>query len=86
MSGAYFLGIVTLILVADVLIALRFLRMADRAQSEVGAPPKVGSLDPAAARRFARIMVIAAPLAWLFFVAFSFGLFGSTGNIIPITF
>lgn len=86
MSGVYFLGIVTLVLVVDMLVALRFLRIADRAQSEVGVPRKVGTLDPAAARRAARLMLIAAPIAWLFFVAFSFGLFGSTGNIIPIQF
>ena len=84
MNGAILLGIVTLVLAVDVLIALRFRRMADRAEGNVGAPPKVGSLDPAAARRVVYLMLIAAPLMWLFFVAFSFGLFGSTGNIIPI--
>jgi hypothetical protein len=86
MNGAYFLGIVTLVLVADVFIALRFRRMADRAESDVGAPPKVGGLDPVAARRVSRLMLIVAPLTWLFFVAFSFGLFGPTGSIIPIKF
>ena len=86
MSGVYFLGIVTLVLAVDMLIALRFLRMADRTESDVGAAPKASSIDPAAARRFARIMLIATPIIWLFFVAFSFGLFGSTGNIIPIKF
>jgi hypothetical protein len=86
MSGAYFLGIITLVLVADVLVALRLLRMADRASDGVGVLRKVGAPDPAAARRVGRLMLIAAPFAWLFFVAFSFGLFGSTGNITPITF
>jgi len=86
MSGAYFLGIMTLVLVVDLLVALRFLRMADRAESEVGVPRKAGGIDPAAARRFARIMLVATPIMWLFCVAFSFGLFGSTGNIIPIKF
>ncbi|WP_066805864.1 hypothetical protein [Sphingomonas asaccharolytica] len=86
MNGAYFLGIVTLILVADLFVALRFRRMADRAENDVGAAPKVGSLDPAAARRVARLMLIGAPLLWLFLAAFSFGLFGPTGNIIPIKF
>jgi hypothetical protein len=86
MSGAYFLGIMTLVLAVDLLIALRFLRMADRAESDVGAAPKAGSFDPAATRRFARIMLISTPIIWLFCAAFSFGLFGPTGNIIPIKF
>jgi len=85
-NGVYFLGIMTLVLVVDMLVALRFLRMADRAESEVGVPRKTGGLDPLAARRFARIMLVATPIMWLFCVAFSFGLFGSTGNIIPIKF
>jgi hypothetical protein len=86
MSGALLLGIVTLILVADMLIALRFRRMADRGESDVGAPPKAGGVDPAVARRVSRLMLIAAPLTWLFFVALSFGLFGPIGNITPIQF
>ncbi|HEX7851916.1 MAG TPA: hypothetical protein VF485_19445 [Sphingomonas sp.] len=86
MNGAYFLGIVTLVLVAHVFVALRLRRMADRAESDVGAPPRVGSLDPVAARRVTRLMLIGAPLMWLFLAAFSFGLFGPTGNIIPIKF
>jgi hypothetical protein len=86
MNGAYFLGIMTLVLAVDMLIALRFLRVADRAESEVGAPRKAGGIDPVASRRFARIMLFSTPVIWLFCVAFSFGLFGSTGNIIPIKF
>ena len=86
MNGALLLGIVSLICFADVLIALRFKRLADRAESDVGAAPKAGGTDPAAARRFAQIMLIAAPLMWLFFVALTFGLFGPVGNITPIKF
>ena len=86
MSGALLLGIVSLICVADVLIALRFSRMADNADGLVGAAPAPGKVDPVAARRFARIMFVAAPLMWLFFVALTFGLFGPVGNIVPIKF
>ena len=86
MSGALLLGMVSLFCVADVLIALRFKRLADRAESDVGAAPGAGGTDPAAARRFARVMLIAAPLMWLFFVALTFGLLGPVGNITPIKF
>ena len=85
MSGALFLGIVSVICAADLLIALRFLRMADRADGDTGAPPKASQIDPAAARRFARIMLVAAPLMWLFFAALSFGIIPVDG-ITPIKF
>lgn len=86
MSGALLLGIVSLICVGDLLIALRFSRTAARAESDVGAAPASSRSDPAAMRRFARIMFIVAPLMWLFFVALTFGLLGPVGNITPITF
>lgn len=86
MSGAVFLGIVTLICVTGILIALWFKRLADRAEGNVRAARPLGQFDPIGARRFANLMLITAPLMWLFFVAFSFGLFGPTGNIIPIKF
>ena len=86
MSGAVLLGVVTLVCVADLLIALRFLRKADQADSNVGAAPRGNGSDPAVMRSFARIMFIVAPLMWLFFVALTFGLLGPVGNITPITF
>lgn len=86
MSGAVLLAIVSLICMADLLIALRFSRLADRVDSNVGAAPRRTGSDPAAMRRFARIMFIAAPLMWLFFVALTFGLLGPVGNITPIKF
>jgi hypothetical protein len=86
MSGALLLAVVTLVCAADLLIALRFSRLADRADSNVGAAPRRTGSDPAAMRRFARIMFVAAPLMWLFFVALTFGLLGPVGNITPITF
>ncbi len=86
MSGAVLLAIVSLICVADLLIALRFLRKADRVESGVGAAPRGNGSDPAALRQFARIMFIVAPLMWLFFVALTFGLLGPVGNITPIKF
>jgi len=86
MNGALLLGLVSLVCFADVLIALRFKRLADRADSNVGTAPKVGGTDPTAARRFARVMLIVAPLMWLFFVALTFGLFGPVGGITPIKF
>lgn len=86
MSGTVFLGIMSLVCVTDMVIALWFLRLANRAEGNVGAPRPAGQVDPVKARQFARIMFIIAPLMWLFFVALTFGLFGPVGNITPITF
>lgn len=86
MSGALLLGIISVICVADLLVARFFLSRADTADSAVGSAPKAGNLDPVAARRVARIMFITAPLMWLFFVALTFGLFGPVDGITPIKF
>ncbi|MEP9358283.1 hypothetical protein [Sphingomonas sp. KR3-1] len=86
MSGAVLLGIITLVLAGDLAIAAWFLRRARAAESDVGAPPLPGGADPAAVRRFARTMFIAAPAMWLFFAALTFGLFGPVNGITPITF
>lgn len=84
MSGAVLLGVISLVSATDIVIALYFKRLADRAESDVGAPRPVGQIDPVKARRFANLMLITAPLMWLFFVALTFGLFGPVGSITPI--
>ena len=86
MNGALLLGVVSLVCVTDLMIALYFLRMANQAESDLGAAPSAGATNPAAARRFARVMFITAPLLWLFIAALTFGLFGPVGGIIPIKF
>ncbi len=85
-DGRLLLGIVTPICVGDIVVALRFSPLAARSRNEVGAPPKSSAIDPVAARRFARIMLIAAPLMWLLAAALTFGLFGPVKNITPIAF
>ncbi|MGN6820147.1 MAG: hypothetical protein ACTHJR_15895 [Sphingomonas sp.] len=86
MNGALLLGIVTLVCVTDLMLALYFLRLAGQAESDVGAAPEAGGTNPAAARRFARVMFIATPVLWLIVAALSFGLFGPVGGITPIAF
>ena len=83
MSGALLLALVSVICVADCIIALRFRTLADQADTAVGvAKPK---LDPANARRVAGIMLVMAPLMWLFIALLAFGIFPNSG-IIPIKF
>jgi hypothetical protein len=85
MSGALLLGLVSLICVGDLMIAFYFLRMANQADTMVGAAPRAGAINPDAARRFARVLFMATPGLWLFIALLSFGII-PVGNIIPITF
>jgi hypothetical protein len=85
MSGALVLSLVSLVCVTDLAMAFYFLRMANRADSLVGAAPETNGTNPAAARRFARVLFIATPALWLFIALLSFGII-PVGNIIPIKF
>ena len=85
MNGALLLGIISLVCVTDLALAFYFLRMANRADSLVGAAPQAGAVDPDAARRFARMLFMATPILWLVVALLSFGVI-PVGNIIPITF
>lgn len=85
MSGAVLLGVISLVCVTDLVLAAFFARIAGRAEQAVGVPPKTGGIDPAAARRMARIMFVTTPVMWLVVALFSFGVI-PTGNIIPIKF
>jgi hypothetical protein len=82
MSGWLFLGVVTLICVADFVIGLRFARSEDPA---VGAPPAAGA-GPSAEqrRRIGRIFMVFAPVFWLVVAAMCFGVFGPVPGIDPI--
>jgi len=83
MSGALLLGAISLVCVADLMVAFYFLRLAGQAESDVGAAPKAGSIDPAAARRLARIMFVATPILWLVIALLAFGILPA-GGIVPI--
>jgi len=85
MSGALLLGIISLVCVTDLMIAYYFLRMANRADSLVGAAPGTNGTNPEAAPRFARVLFMATPGMWLVVALLSFGIV-PVGNIIPITF
>jgi len=85
MSGALLLGLISLVCVTDLMIAVYFLRMANQADSLVGATPKAGAVNPDAARRFARVLFMATPGMWLVVALLSFGVI-PVGGIIPITF
>jgi hypothetical protein len=85
MNGALLLGLVSLVCVTDLMLAFYFLRMANQAESVVGAAPESGGTNPAAARRFARVMFLATPMLWLIVALLSFGIV-PVGGIIPIKF
>lgn len=85
MSGALLLGLISLVCVTDLMIAFYFLRMANRAESVVGAAPETGGTNPEAARRFARVLFMATPGMWLIVALLSFGIIPVDG-IIPIKF
>jgi hypothetical protein len=85
MNGALLLGLISLVCVTDLMIAFYFLRMANRADSVVGAAPQAGTINPDAARRFARVLFMATPGVWLVVALLSFGAI-PVGGIIPITF
>ena len=85
MNGALLLGLVSLVCITDLMIAVYFLHMANQAESVVGAAPETGGTNPAAARRFARVLFMATPGVWLVVALLSFGII-PVGGIIPIKF
>jgi len=85
MNGALLLGLISLVCVTDVMIAFYFLRMANQADSLVGAAPEASGTNPDAARRFARVLFMATPGVWLIVALLSFGIIPVDG-IIPIKF
>ena len=86
MNGALLLGMISLVAVVDLMIALRFSAIANRAESEMGAPPRpAAATNPEALRRVARMLLITAPVMWLVVAALSFGLIPIDG-IVPIKF
>jgi len=69
-TGALLLGGVSLVALGDIAIALYFRSLADRVESgEVVRK----DFDPANARRFATMLLVAAPLMWLVIALISFG-------------
>jgi len=85
MSGALLLGLISLVCVTDLALAFYFLRMANQADSLVGAAPEASGTNPEAARRFARVLFMATPGMWLVVALLSFGII-PVGGIIPIKF
>ena len=86
MSGALLFGVISLVAIIDLLIALRFAAIANRAESEMGAPPRTPpATNPETLRRVANLLMFTAPLLWLFVAALSFGLIPIDG-ITPIKF
>lgn len=89
MSGALLFGIFSVVAVVDLLIAMRFHAIANRADSEMGAPPRLDSEgevnNPETLRRVANLLMYTAPLMWLAAAALSFGLIPIDG-ITPIKF
>ena len=67
--------------VGDILVALYFRSLADRVDSGEAISTNI---EPDKARRFATMMLVAAPLMWLLMALVSFGLIPTT--IDPIQF
>ncbi|MDB5679001.1 hypothetical protein [Sphingomonas bacterium] len=86
MSGALLLGIISLVAVTDVILALLFSAKANRAESQMGAPPRpANATDPEALRRTARMLLTTAPIMWLVTALLSFGIV-PIDAIVPIKF
>jgi hypothetical protein len=78
-DGRLFLGMVTLLDIAVFLNGVRFLRMAGQPPAErriLGLPAQSSHLPAERLRLFGRLQMLAAPLAWLFFVALCLGMLG----------
>jgi hypothetical protein len=82
MDGKLVLGIVTLMVIGDMLIAIKFRQLADRADSGEAAMP--GKVDASGARMIATSLLIMGPLLWLAIALMCFGLIPS--GIAPIKF
>jgi hypothetical protein len=81
-NGGILLGAITLVLIADMLVALYFRSLADRVESGEAVSKNI---DPANARKTASVMLIAAPLMWLIVALIAFGVIPA-GGIDPIAF
>lgn len=80
-TGAILFGGITLVLASDLLIALHYRSLADRVE---GGERVSSSIDPANARKVATMLIVSAPLIWLFVALLSFGVIPS--GIDPIKF
>ncbi|MES2097651.1 MAG: hypothetical protein V4459_12910 [Pseudomonadota bacterium] len=74
MSGALLLGLFAALALTDLMLALVFRSVADRAEADVGRPPAEPPTDPASLRKMARMLFVSAPIVFLVGVALSFGL------------
>ena len=83
-DGRLLLGIVTLICAASFANGVRFVRMAENPLPKkrlFGLPMQGSDMPVDQMRRLGLIFMVGAPLAWLFFVALCFGLFGPVQGI-----
>ena len=83
MSGALFLGIVTLMAIALFFIGRRFARMTKNPWRN---PIEGHEMSVAQVNRIGRLQMIVAPLFWLFAAALSTGLLGPVEGVEPIRF
>jgi hypothetical protein len=77
-SGALFLGIMTLISAVDFTVGWLKWRSGS-ARGDVGAAPAAPAADHEGRRRAGRMIMIAAPILWLIIAAICFGVFGDLG-------
>ena len=80
-TGAVLLGVISVVAVSDMLIALYLRSLAERVDSGDTISRNV---DPERARRMASVLLLGAPVIWLFVVLISFGVIPS--GIEPIRF
>jgi hypothetical protein len=80
-AGLILFGLISVVIVGDVLIALYLRSLADRIES---GETVSRNIDPVGARKTATILIAMAPLTWLIVALISFGVIPS--GIDPIKF
>jgi len=80
-TGAILFGVITLVTVADLMVALYLRGVAARAGN---GEPVPGNIDPDNAGKFSTIFLVMAPLIWLAVTLVAFGVIPS--GIDPIKF
>jgi|GEM_PF-884468 len=83
-DGRLLLGIATLLCAASFANGVRLVRMAENPLPKkllFGMPMQGSDMPVDKMRRLGLVFMVVAPLAWLFFVALCFGLFGPVQNI-----
>ena len=80
-TGTILFGVITLVMITDVMIAVYFRSLADRVES---GETVNNNIDPPKARKTATLLLVTMPIVWLVVTLISFGVIPS--GIEPIKF